>query len=187
VPIRVHPWLISIPNSIRHRSLLQIRSATRALVRLIPALHPVMRGNRALHLELNPSEGLRASGLEPIQSGIETWSLFGNWLSAGKSRRVPLTQKAGRLEWFLVRKSDARYRVIQFPAIPANNGLDEKVQASVRSPRDLGAVPALGTLKPVRPSHAISRNFALSNSILAQPGPGDNQANKSQNHLTHTH
>ena len=48
-----------------------------------------------------------------------------------------------------IRNSQPYDRVVQFPAVPAKDGLDEAAQSPVRTTGNLGPVTALGTLKPI--------------------------------------
>src|SRR5258708_7479809 len=75
-----------------------------------------------------------------------------NWLSSVKPAPLPLTPTA-QGGWLLIGNSNPRHRVVEFLAIPAKNGLDEKVQSAIRAARDFGAVSAFGALKPIRPAH----------------------------------
>jgi hypothetical protein len=130
--------------------LIQKNAALRAFIGVIPGPDPVQRGLRTLHSETHPAKAAHACIRQPIEHRLERGRV-------GQVSRAVLVieAQADSRAGSICREADSCYGVVQFLAILAEDRLDEYIQPTVGTTGDLGPVATVGTLKQVRPTHAL--------------------------------
>jgi hypothetical protein len=147
-------FFFSLPNSVRHGILFEVKPAAGTLVWGIPDFDRVQSRDRALKLETRPLETSGACVEETVKNGIEVRRKTWPPALEHKRRLAPVREQAAYAGF--IGDPQSRHRVIKLPAIPAGDRLHKKVQATIGATRDLRPIPALGTLKPIGAPHVIS-------------------------------
>ena len=120
---------------------------SRTSVRVVPVSDPVNRRDRTLRFESQPFEAFHSAWGQSVQDDLEAWRL-GHARLCSWQTLLPEPAKFSPPAKF-IRNSQPYDRVVKFPAVPAEDGLDEEAQSPVRATGNLGPVTALGTLKPI--------------------------------------
>lgn len=98
---------------------------------------------------MQPAPSFRTREHQPVQGGLKRRGLCGSLGGVEPAGFQFPPRERGRGG-----DSQVRYRVVKFLAVGALDGLDGKVKAAIRAPRNFGAITAAVTFKQKRAAHA---------------------------------
>jgi len=140
-----------IPDAIGQGAAFKVNAAARAPIGIIPFPDSVVWRNGTLQRERSPVGNRFAFVPETVERPIEAGRTF-EFSACGNAGEHAVKGDMGT-----VQDPDAGDGVVELLAIAAQDGLDGEVQSLISASCDLGAVPALFALKPVRLAHRLVR------------------------------